>query len=376
MIRTLTPKNQGETPLDNKHHQWVIKVSIAALNSLHEIISAKILNPYTMIQLGGAWIGHRYPWADIKDSEIRLEVFFNTPPQLLEHFNHQFELTYPEQLGTSLHPKFSIVDSTQVLIIGNNVVAFINKKRSESNQVLMVEVSGDPTTLTKNALNYLLKMTQEFCQSHGYTSFEVYVTLELDKLPLKESSGLTIKKYNLRYQEYIICGDLSTKLHLNSTEQFNLSTANKETNYYQQYVDLKQKLTRQRITFALRDTENTFLGFAVFEVPANILNMAHLGMLFLDPAIRGTGHGAKLLSTVESYLEHIDICNIRLTSPHFMAHTFYPRQGYSEMDRMPWPRENLYLFFKPLQSRTGYKEATLCSPREVALSFIKSRNPT
>lgn len=373
-MRELTKKKQDGASLGRMNHHTVANVSIAALNRLHAILCAKILNPYEMIQLGGAWIGHRYAWADIKASEIRLEVFYNTPPQLLEHFNHQFELTYPEQLGTSLHPKFSIVDSTQLLTIGSKAVAFVNKKRAESNPALIVEVGCDPITLTKNALNYLLQTTQDFCKSQNYTSFEVYVMLESHKLPI-ENPELTIKKHNLRYQEYIIYGDLNTKLHFNpdGNEQYNLSTANKENPYYQQYVELKQKLTRQRITFALRDNENTFLGFAVFEVPANILNMAHLGMLFLDPAIRGTGNGAKLLSTVESYLEQIDICNIRLTSPHFMAQTFYPNQGYSEIDRMPWPQENLYLFFKPLQSRTGYKETQLCSPREVGHSFIKQR---
>ncbi len=370
-MRKLTNMERGGNLLDRTNHLIMTNVSIAALNRLLEILYAKIMNPYEMIQLGGAWIGHRYLWTDIKYSEIRLEVFYNTPAQLIDYFNHQFELTYPEQLGTSLHPKFSTVDGTQLLTIGNKAVAFINKKRTESNQVLIVEVSCDPMTLTKSALNYLLQTTQEFCKSYNYTNFEVYITLESHKLPF-ENPELTIKKYNLRYQEYIIYGDLTTKLHCNpnGTEQYNLSPANKENPYYQQYVELKQKLTRQRITFALRDTKNAFLGFAVFEVPANILNMAHLGMLFLDPAIRGTGNGAKLLSTVESYLEQIDICNIRLTSPHFMAHSFYPNQGYSEIDRMPWPEENLYLFFKPLQSRTGYKETELCSPREVVHSFI------
>lgn len=373
-MRELTKNEQVETSLGRTNHHTVTNVSIAALNRLHDILCAKILNPYEMIQLGGAWIGHRYSWADIKDSEIRLEVFYNTPPQLLEYFSHQFELTYPEQLGTSLHPKFSIVDSTQLLTIGDKAVAFVNKKRAESNQVLIVEVSCDPMTLTKSALNYLLQTTQEFCKSKNHTSFEVYITLESHKLPL-ENPELAIKKYNLRYQEYIIHGDLNTTLHFNPnvTEQYNLSTANKENPYYQQYVELKQKLMRQRIAFALRDTKNTFLGFAVFEVPSNILNLAHLGMLFLDPVIRGTGNGATLLSTVESYLEQIDICNIRLTSPHYMAHTFYPNQGYSEIDRMPWPQKNLYLFFKPLQSRTGYQETQLCSPREVEHSFIKLR---
>ena len=369
---------QEQERLDKKKsNNTVMKVTIDALDGLQSILHKTFdmenvprLNPYEMTQLGGAWIGHRHMWRDIKDSEIRLEIFYNTPPLLLEHFNHQFELTYPEQLGSSLHPTFSIVDGTKLMVIEHEVVAYVDKKLCASIQVIIVEVACDSSKLTKEMLNYLLKEAQDFCKSKNFTSFELYLTIELNKLPT-DNPGLTIKKYNLRYQEYIICGDLDTNLDssLNGTENYSLSIANQKNPYYKQYEELKSKLSRQRITFSLRDNDNAFLGFAVFEVPAHVLNLAHLGLLFLDPKIRGTGNGAKLLQIVESYLEKINICNIRLTSPHFMAHTFYPTQGYTEIDRMPWPKENLYLFFKPLLSKTDNREVKLCSPRVVEHSL-------
>lgn len=378
-MKELTEMAQSQERLDKEKSDDIINtVTMDALDGLHSILhttfdmeSASRLNPYEMTQLGGAWIGHRHMWRDIKDSEIRLEIFYNTPLPLLEYFNHQFELTYPEQLGLSLHPKFSIVDDKKLVVIEHEVVAYVDKRVCNSHQVLGVEVTFDPTKLTKDTLNYLLKEVQNFCKSKNFTNFEVYITLEPDKLPT-DNPGLTIKKYNLRYQEYIICGDLSTNLDYSpdGTEHVGLSIANQENPYYKQYIELKSKLSRQRITFSLRDNDNAFLGFAVFEVPAHVLNLAHLGLLFLDPKIRGTGNGAKLLLTVESYLEKINICNIRLTSPHYMAHTFYPTQGYTEIDRMPWPKENLYLFFKPLSSMTDNREIKLCSPRIVEHSLL------
>jgi len=379
IMKELTEKTQNHDCLEKKKNCDTIKtVTIDALDGLHSLLHttfdmdyAPKLNPYEMSQLGGAWIGHRLMWPDIKDSEVRLEIFYNTPRQLLEYFNHQFELTYPEQLGMSIHPTFSVIDDRLLLVIEHEVVAYVDKKLCHSNNVLVVEIACDPTKLSKDTLNYLLKEVQNVCRSKNLTHFEVYITFESNKLPT-DNPGLTIKKYNLRYQEYIISGDLSTSLDgsPHGTEHYGLSIANEENTYFKQYIELKSKLARQRITFSLRDSDNAFLGFAVFEIPAHVLNLAHLGLLFLDPKIRRTGNGAKLLLTVESYLEKIKICNIRLTSPHYMAHTFYPTQGYAEIDRMPWPKDNLYLFFKPLPIKTDNKDITLCSPRVVEHAFL------
>ncbi len=379
VMKELTEKAQNQELLDKKKKSDTIKkVTIAALDGLHSLLRTTFdidyvprINPYEMSQLGGAWIGHRHMWPDIKDSEVRLEIFYNTPTQLLEYFNHQFELTYPEQLGMFLHPTFSVIDDRLLLVIEHEVVAYVDKKLYHSNNVLVVDITCDPTKLSKDTLNYLLKEVQNVCRSKNFTHFEVHITFESSKLPT-DNSGLTIKKYKLRYQEYIISGDLSTSLDDRpyDSEHYGLSIANEENTYYKQYIELKSKLARQRITFSLRDNDNVFLGFAVFEMPAYVLNLAHLGLLFLDPNIRGTGNGAKLLLTVESYLEKINICNIRLTSPHYMAHTFYPTQGYTEIDRMPWPKDNLYLFFKALTVKTDNRDITLCSPRVVEHVFL------
>lgn len=377
MMKQFAEEAQDQKRLNKKKSSEVIeKITISALRNLHSILRSTFYmecvpklspyDPYEMTKMGGAWIGHRHRWPDIRDSEIRLEIFYHTPPQLLEYFNHQFELTYPDQLGTSLHPTFSTLDDRQLVVIEGEVIAYIDKKQSDVNQALVVEVTCNPVKLTTEALNYLLKEVQRFCKSKNLMTFEVYLTIESNKLPTT-TPGLTIKKFNLRYQEYILCGDLHTHLEgsTKNSGHIGLSVANQENPYYKKYLELKSKLARQRITFSLRDNDNTFLGFAVFEVPAHVLNFAHLGLLFLDPSIRGTGNGAKLLSTVESYLEKINIFNIRLTSPHYMAHTFYPTQGYTEIDRMPWPKENLYLFFKPLSSKPEKQEMGLCSPKVV-----------
>ena len=97
------------------------------------------------------------------------------------------------------------------------------------------------------------------------------------------------------------------------------------------------------ITLSLRNAEGTLCGGLVGMVWAGWL---HVQVLWLEPELRGSGHGSQLLQAAEDYAYRRGARHAHLSSFTFQAPGFYQKHGYEvfgELSDFPSGQSQVFL---------------------------------